>query len=103
MMAYAFSTLSVSLIFILVLLIGFFVQGGFNGIWPILARIYPPNIRATGVGFTMGIGRIGAILGPLLFGYLSDTGMSIKYLFITFSLPLLIMGTLIYSIKSKEL
>jgi MFS transporter, AAHS family, 4-hydroxybenzoate transporter len=103
MMAYAFSTLTVGLIFVLVLFIGFFVQGGFNGIWPILARIYPANIRTTGVGFTMGIGRIGAIFGPLFFGYLSDYGLSIKYLFIIFSLPLLIMGTLIFSIKSKDL
>jgi MFS transporter, AAHS family, 4-hydroxybenzoate transporter len=103
MLTYAFSVLSVPLIFTLVLLIGFFVQGGFNGIWPILSRIYPSNIRTTGVGFTMGIGRLGAILGPLVFGYLADSGMSTKYLFIIFSIPLLVMGTLIFSIKSKNL
>jgi MFS transporter, AAHS family, 4-hydroxybenzoate transporter len=103
MMAYAFCTLSVTLIFILVLFIGFFVQGGFNGIWPILSRIYPAHIRTTGVGFTMGFGRFGAILGPLLFGYLADSGLSIRYLFIIFSIPLLIMGMLIFSLKSKNL
>lgn len=103
MMAYAFSALSYQIIFILVLFIGFFVQGGFNGIWPILSRIYPSNIRATGVGFTVGIGRFGAILGPLIFGILSDNGFTIKSLLILFSIPLLIMGACILNIKSKNL
>jgi MFS transporter, AAHS family, 4-hydroxybenzoate transporter len=103
MLAYAFSSLTTGLIFTLVLFIGFFVQGGFNGIWPILARLYPSKIRATGVGFTMGFGRVGAILGPLLFGYLADNGLSIQNLFIIFSIPLLIMGTCIWNIKSENL
>ncbi len=103
MIAFAFSTLTITIIFVFVLLIGFFVQGGFNGIWPILSRIYPAKIRATGVGFTVGVGRFGAILGPLLFGILADNNLSIKYLFIIFSFPLLIMGISIWSIKSKEL
>lgn len=103
MQIYAFSSLTTSLIFVLVLFIGFFVQGGFNGIWPTLSRLYHAKIRATGVGFTVGIGRFGAILGPLLFGYLSDSGMSIKMLFIIFSLPLLAMGACIWSLKSDKL
>ena len=103
MLIYAFSTLTVVLIFILILLIGIFVQGGFNGIWPILSRIYPAEIRATGVGFTVGVGRFGAILGPLIFGYLVDFGLPIQVLFIIFSIPLLIMGISIWFIKSTRL
>lgn len=103
MQIYAFSTLTTGLIFGLVLLIGFFVQGGFNGIWPILSRLYEANIRATGVGYTVGIGRIGAILGPLIFGFFSDLGLSIQTLFIAFSIPLLMMGGCIWAIKSEKL
>lgn len=103
MQVYAFSTLSTGLIFGLVLLIGFFVQGGFNGIWPTLSRLYDTHLRATGVGYTVGIGRVGAILGPLLFGYFSDAGMSINALFVAFSIPLLVMGGCIWSIKSDKL
>lgn len=103
MQVYAFSTLTTGLIFGLVLLIGFFVQGGFNGIWPTLSRLYDTHLRATGVGYTVGIGRIGAILGPLLFGYFSDAGMSINALFVAFSIPLLVMGTCIWAIKSDKL
>jgi len=103
MQTYAFIPLTTSLIFGLVLLIGFFVQGGFNGIWPTLSRLYDTRIRATGVGYTVGIGRIGAILGPLLFGYFSDLGLSINSLFVAFSIPLLVMGGCIWSIKSEKL
>lgn len=103
MQVYAFSTLTTGLIFGLVLLIGFFVQGGFNGIWPTLSRLYDTHIRATGVGYTVGIGRVGAILGPLLFGYFSDAGMSINALFVAFSIPLLVMGACIWFIKSEKL
>lgn len=103
MQVYAFATLTTGLIFGLVLLIGVFVQGGFNGIWPTLSRLYQANIRATGVGYTVGIGRVGAILGPLLFGYCSDMGLTINSLFVAFSLPLLVMGFCIWSLKSDKL
>jgi MFS family permease len=103
MQIYAFSSLTPVLIFSLVLLIGFFVQGGFNGIWPTLSRLYGASIRATGVGYTVGIGRLGAILGPLLFGYLSDGGLTTRQLFVLFSIPLLIMGGCIWAIRSEKL
>jgi MFS transporter, AAHS family, 4-hydroxybenzoate transporter len=95
--------LSITFIFISVFAIGLFVQGGFNGIWPTLARVYPSEIRATGVGLTVGIGRFGAILGPSLFGILSDAGLSKSALFFLFSIPLLIMGFTLKSLKSKSL
>ncbi|WP_229201784.1 MFS transporter [Arsenicibacter rosenii] len=103
MQLYAFLPLSTELIFGLVLLIGIFVQGGFNGIWPTLSRLYPARIRATGVGFTVGIGRFGAILGPLLFGYLSDAALSTPFLFVIFSVPLLVMGGCIWLLQAENL
>ena len=103
MVLYANLSFSTLLIFTLTFFIGIFVQGGFNGIWPLLARVYPAEIRTTGTGFAVGIGRFGAILGPSLFGYLADSGFSIQTLFIFFSIPLLIMGLAVWSVKSKQL
>ncbi len=103
MQIYAFADLTYTLIFILVTLIGVFVQGGFNGIWPILSRLYESSVRTTGVGYTVGIGRLGAVLGPWLFGFLSDAGWSIRSLFVLFSVPLLVMGMAVRSLKSKNL
>lgn len=103
MQLYAFLPLTTALIFILVLFIGMFAQGGFNGIWPILSRIYPTQFRATGVGYTVGIGRLGAILGPAVFGILSDMQLGNSLLFVLFSIPLLVMGFIIRSISSDNI
>ena len=103
MLIYGNVHLTTALIFIFILLIGMFVQGGFNGMYPILARVYPTEIRTTGVGFAMGIGRFGAVLGPTVFGVLSDAGLHISTLFSLFSIPLLITGFMAYTIPSKNL
>jgi AAHS family 4-hydroxybenzoate transporter-like MFS transporter len=34
------------------------------------AAFYPPLIRSTGVGWAVGVGRIGAVLGPLFGGFI---------------------------------
>lgn len=103
MMLYGNLKLGYGLMFGLTFFIGFFVQGGFNGFWATLARVYPVAIRTTGIGLAMGIGRFGAILGPALFGILSDGGVSIGALFSLFSLPLLVTAVMAYTIPSKEL
>ncbi|MGW8315254.1 MAG: hypothetical protein ACWGNV_06615, partial [Bacteroidales bacterium] len=96
-------TLSYALIFMVTFLIGIFVQGGFNGYWPATTRVYDTEVRATGVGWAVGVGRFGAILGPALFGILSDLNLSVPVLFIIFSVPLLISGAAVYNIPSKNL
>jgi len=103
MLLYGNITWSTAMLFVLVFLIGIFVQGGFNGLWPTLSRIYHSDIRSTGIGYGFGIGRLGAILGPALFGFLSDKDFSIAFLFSLFSVPMLISGLCVYSLKSKNL
>jgi MFS transporter, AAHS family, 4-hydroxybenzoate transporter len=103
MLVYGNITLTTFIIFVLIFLIGVFVQGGFNGVYPTISRVYPSEIRTTGTGFAVGVGRFGAILGPTLFGSLSDAGFSINSLFSLFSVPLLVMGISIYTLKSKNL
>lgn len=41
-----------------------------------VATHFAPDIRATTIGFTSGIGRLGAICGPLVGGYLAQAGVS---------------------------
>ncbi len=103
MLIYGNITLSTSIIFIMIFLIGTFVQGGFNGMYPTMSRVYPTEIRTTGVGFSIGIGRFGAVIGPTLFGILSDAGLSTATLFSLFSLPLLVTGLCVYNLKSENL
>jgi MFS transporter, AAHS family, 4-hydroxybenzoate transporter len=80
------------LVLILFGLIGFGVQGGFVGMYSLAAKLYPVDRRATGVGWAVGAGRIGAIAGPLIGGLLIGWGMSMAANFIAFAIPTIIAG-----------
>jgi benzoate transport len=75
-------------------LVGVTVQGGFNGFWVVAARLYPPEIRSTGVGWALGVGRIGAVLGPIVGGLLVGGNLPIAAIFAVFAIPLLIASLL---------
>jgi AAHS family 4-hydroxybenzoate transporter-like MFS transporter len=49
---------------------GFCMVGGQIAANALAATFYPTSIRATGVGWALGIGRIGSIIGPLVGGAL---------------------------------
>jgi AAHS family 4-hydroxybenzoate transporter-like MFS transporter len=49
---------------------GFFVVGGQNASHAFCAAVYPTSIRSTGVGWALGIGRVGSFMGPLVGGAL---------------------------------
>ena len=103
MIAYGLFRPNYLLIFILIFFIGFLVQGGFNSLFPTATRVYPEEIRSTGVGLAMGMGRFGAILGPAIFGILTDAGFSVPARFIIFSVPLLIAAFFAYNNPSAQL
>lgn len=69
--------------------IGVLLQGGYNGVWPIAAGAYPARVRATGIGWAIGIGRAGAVVGPWLGGSLMAANVSSPVLFATYCVPLL--------------
>ncbi|TWI47073.1 AAHS family benzoate transporter-like MFS transporter [Pseudomonas duriflava] len=52
-----------------------------------VAQFYPLTIRSTGLGWASGIGRIGAIVGPLLGGALVGMELPLHYNFIVFAVP----------------
>ncbi|MFC3443567.1 MFS transporter [Sphingobium rhizovicinum] len=73
-------------------MIGVFVQGGFNGCYPLAASLYPPEARGTGIGWAMGMGRIGAVIGPMLGGFLLAAKVSLSIIFGIFAVPVVLAG-----------
>jgi benzoate transport len=59
--------------------VGFFTNGGIVGLYGILAQAFPTHLRATGTGFAVGVGRAGAILAPIVAGYLFRAGHSLEF------------------------
>jgi len=62
---------------------GFCVVGGQIAANALTAGYYPTSVRATGVGWALGIGRVGSIIGPLVGGILIDQKWSTGTLFMT--------------------
>ena len=62
-------------------------QNGNNGV---AAKFYPTEIRATGVGWALAVGRIGSILGPLIGGVLLATKVDMRTIFLFAAIPPLI-------------
>lgn len=69
---------------------GVTLQGGFNMLYPLAAQVYPDAVRATGIGWAFGIGRIGAFTGPLLGGWALGQHWPLVGIFALFCGPLLI-------------
>lgn len=55
-----------------------------------MSQYYPSNIRATGLGMALGVGRLGAILGPILCGWLLSLQLPVQYNFIALAIPCII-------------
>jgi AAHS family 4-hydroxybenzoate transporter-like MFS transporter len=54
---------------------GFFVTGIQNGVNGTASALYPPESRATGLGWALGVARIGAIMGPMVGSFASLAGL----------------------------
>ena len=86
---------------ILIFIIGFTLSGGYTGLYAVAAKIYPIAIRSTGVGWAIGLGRSGAVIGPAIAGYMIAAGFSVTANFITFAVPILMGGLLAYQLRVK--
>ena len=87
------------LVLVLFGLIGFGIQGGFIGMYSMAAKLYPTQIRTTGIGWAIGLGRLGAIIGPIVGGLLIGMGLTMATNFIIFAVPTVISGIAILLIN----
>lgn len=62
-------------LFVSLALVSFFNLGAWGAVYPYTSELFPTQYRATGFGMAEGVGKITAILGPVLFGALyASTG-----------------------------
>ncbi|MDP8984575.1 MAG: MFS transporter [Pseudomonadota bacterium] len=66
---------------------GFGLIGGQAAANALAATSYPTQLRSTGVGWALGIGRVGSIVGPLLGGALMTARMPLPKLFVIAAVP----------------
>lgn len=56
---------------------GFCTNAAMVALYNLAAVGFPDRLRATGTGFVIGVGRGGAVLGPILAGFLFEGGVSL--------------------------
>lgn len=81
--------------FSLVFLIGLFANGCVAGLYAIAPMVYDAPVRVTGVGWGIGVGRIGAILSPLFAGALIDAAWRPAQLYVGYGATFLIAAVIV--------
>jgi benzoate transport len=94
---------TVSMFMLILFVLGFFVQGGFVGLYSVSARLYPMEIRTTGIGWGIGLGRFGAIISPALGGMAIGLELPVVIIFTLFAIPFVISGVAQYLIRSENI
>ena len=59
-------------------LTGLFTNAAIAGFYLLFAQVFPTYVRATGTGFAIGVGRGGAMLAPVIAGYLFQAGLALQ-------------------------
>ncbi|GAB3500643.1 MFS transporter [Amycolatopsis cihanbeyliensis] len=72
-------------VYLAVLIAGFFVFSAQVLVYAYVGSTYPAAGRATGLGWAAGVGRLGAISGPLLGGALVSAGIAYPWGFYAFA------------------
>ncbi len=79
---------------LIVTLAGFCTLGAQSGLNAITAILYPTPLRSTGAGAAFGIGRVGAILGPVIGGRLIDMHLPVQQLYMIAAIPF-VLGAIV--------
>ena len=93
---------NLALLMLAIFVAGFSVIGSQSVINGLAAGIYPTNIRSTGVGWALGIGRIGSIVGPVLGGIILSLKWSSAGMYLIGAIPAVFaaIAVLLMSIQS---
>ncbi len=68
---YVFATATeLWILFVALAFVSFFNLGAWGAVYPYTSELFPTQYRATGFGLAEGVGKITAILGPVVFGAL---------------------------------
>lgn len=99
LVAFGQATASAPLMAILLAGAGFCIAGPASGLIAVAAQRYSTEIRSTGVGWAMGMGRVGQILGPLGISALVAAGWRAPDIFIAAAVPCVLAALLMMVLR----
>lgn len=90
---------SLTLLYVVVFIAGWCVVGSQPGLNALSGAYYPTYVRSTGVGAGLGIGRIGAIVGPAIGGMFMAAHWSTRDMFLAAAIPAAISAVAMLSLR----
>jgi benzoate transport len=102
MVAFALVDASPMVLLLFAFILGFFTIGGMIGLYSVAAELYPTTLRNTGLGWGIGVGRLGAILGPYVAGILMSIGWEQADYFLLLALPLMFAVMSTHALKQSQ-
>jgi benzoate transport len=94
--------LNTSMVWLTLGLVGMTVVGAFSNLYSVALSLYPAEIRSTGLGWCVGLGRGGAVVSPAIAGWLASAGISMQEIIIYFAVPMVIATITIMTIENKR-
>jgi benzoate transport len=100
----AFGSLTANYMGMLIIIgaIGFVIHGSMIGLYATTPALYPPEIRATGMGWAIGLSRFGAVIGPASAGFLLELGWSPQQLFQAYAIPAILGSMIVFALWREE-
>jgi MFS transporter, AAHS family, 4-hydroxybenzoate transporter len=89
------------LVFFALAITGLTTLGALIGLYLIAIWTYPQSLRATGLGFALSVGRLGAILGPVLGGIMISSGVSRVAYFPIFAALLFLSAWSVFLLRGR--
>ena len=75
---------------VLAVVLGIALNAGVVGLYALIPGEFPAEVRTTAAGLGIGLGRVGAIVAPLVTGALVDGGWPIPTIYFLFAVPVLL-------------
>ncbi|MGW2085223.1 MFS transporter [Streptomyces sp. NPDC001880] len=99
---FAASTDVLVLAFSLGAVIGVAVNGCIAGLYALTPSVYSTQLRATGVGAAISVGRVGAIVAPSAAGWLLHSGWTPRGLYVATGVVFAAAGLLLFTMRAKR-
>jgi hypothetical protein len=86
----------------LVAVAGFFTNATVVGLYSLFAKVFPTAVRASGTGFAVGVGRAGAVVAPVIAGYLFRAGYSLQTVATIMATGSLAAAVALFAVKDRD-
>ena len=84
------------------LITGIFIFAAISGFFALFASVFPSSLLGSGSGLVLGLGRGGAVLGPMIPGFLFAAGLALKSVAVIMAAGSLVAGVMLLFMRQNS-